>query len=498
MIAYLRRTFAFFMKEIHDVRRQPRLMFSLVGGPLLVLAAFGATFRSANPFISTVLVWPESGIPGFSQEQAAEFISSNFYLVKVTTDEDEAMQMLEDGQVDVIQIIPEISLDVVNQQLRPEIRVISKTVDPTAEAWIRSLSFGEVNFINRQLLTVQADQAQGKAQEVNQSLASAQRQFDAINQSFDAESIEQAQTVIAELRPILVELEAYLPPETLAQANLSPELSKLHSDIEILTDDLDELEAVLDQGELVNQVDRLESVNQEIGDLRGSVDVFIETPTENIISPIRESYSNLRGSAYSMVVFYAPSVLALLVQQLAITLASLGLVRERQMGSFEMFRVSPLKISQILLGKSLAYVLYVTIAGLVLTGLLTLLKVPVPANLGQYFALLLMLSIASVGIGFLISASSRTDSQAIQLTMLMLLLSIFFTGFFLPITGFSWPAWIIALFIPMTHAIEGFQDLILAQQNLSPGFWTGLVLIILVAYGLVLFIMRRQYRKVLD
>jgi ABC-2 type transport system permease protein len=186
------------------------------------------------------------------------------------------------------------------------------------------------------------------------------------------------------------------------------------------------------------------------------------------------------------------------VQQLAITLAALGLVRERQMGSFEMFRVSPLKFSQILLGKSLAYILYVTVAGIILTGLLTLLKVPFPAYLGQYFALLVLLATASVGIGFLISATSRTDSQAIQLTMLVLLLSIFFTGFFLPITGFAWPAWIIAVLIPMTHAINGFQSLLLAGNPVGADIWVIMLIIILLAFGLVSLIMRRQYRKVLD
>ena len=175
---------------------------------------------------------------------------------------------------------------------------------------------------------------------------------------------------------LLVELLAVLPPESLAQANLSPELSKLYRDIEVLSDDLQELNSVLGQGELATQIERLNSTTDEIEILQGSVNTFVDIPPENIISPIRETYTNLRGSAYSMVVFYAPAVLALLVQQLAITLASLGLVRERQMGSFEMFRVSPLKFSQILLGKALAYILYVTIAGLVLTALLALLKVP--------------------------------------------------------------------------------------------------------------------------
>jgi len=498
MIAYLIKAFSFFVKEFHDVRRQPALMLSLVGGPLLVLAAFGATFRSANPFVRVVLVWPENGVSGISQEQAVKFISGNFYMVKVTSDESEAMQMLDDGQTDVVQIVPDAEFQAGGDRERPEIQVISRTIDPNAEAWIRSLSYGEVNFINQQLLTQEADVAQDKAREVAGSLVNAQQEFEQLRQNFDPQQIKRAERVIGELRTILVELLAYLPPESLAQANLSPELSKLYRDIEILSDDLEELDQVLSEGELANQVERLDSTAEEVENLRGTIDLFVATPSENIISPIRETYTNLRGGAYSMVIFYAPAVLALLVQQLAITLASLGLVRERQMGSFEMFRVSPLKFSQILLGKSLAYILYVTFAGLILTGLLTLLKVPFPAYPGEYLVLLLLLVTASVGIGFLISAVSRTDSQAIQLTMLVLLLSIFFTGFFLPITGFAWPAWIIALLIPMTSAIEGFQQLMLAGTRSSADPWVLLSVIILLSFGLVSLIMRRQYRKVLE
>jgi hypothetical protein len=79
--------------------------------------------------------------------------------------------------------------------------------------------------------------------------------------------------------------------------------------------------------------------------------------------------------------------------------------------------------------------------------------------------------------------------------MLVLLLSIFFTSFFLPITGFAWPAWIIALLLPMTHAITGFQNLVLAGSAVGLGVWLGLGIIIFIAYGLVFLIMRRQYRK---
>jgi ABC-2 type transport system permease protein len=498
VIDYLIKAIAFFAKEFHDIRRQPRLLISLVGGPLLVLAAFGATFRSANPFVSTVLVWPENGIPGVSQEQAANFIGKNFYLVKVTTDENEAMQMLDRGEVDVVQIVPAVGATPGENATRPELRVLSRAINPNAEAWTRSLAFGEMNFINQQLLTQEAKLAQEKAQGVAGSLSNAQQQFEQLRQNLNSAKIDQAAEGIDKLRNLLVELLAFLPPESLAQANLSPELSQLYRNIEILSDDLEELEHVLQEGDLASQLERLTSTIDEIGTLRVTIDMFAASPTENIITPIQETYTNLRGSAYSLVIFYAPAVLALLVQQLAITLASLGLVRERQMGSFEMFRVSPVKFSQILLGKSTAYILIVTIGGLILTAVLALLKVPLPALPGQYLLLLILLSTAAVGIGFLISSVSRTDSQAIQLTMLVLLLSIFFTGFFLPITGFMWPAWIIALFIPMTHAIEGFQNIMLAGTPAGSGVWLGLGLIILLSFGLVSLIMRRQYRKVLN
>jgi ABC-2 type transport system permease protein len=254
----------------------------------------------------------------------------------------------------------------------------------------------------------------------------------------------------------------------------------------------------LQSGNLATSVERLSSVTVEISNLQGTINVFITIPAENIISPVQQTYTNLRGNPYSLVVFYAPAVLALLIQQLAVTLASLGLVRERQMGAFEMFRASPLRLSQILLGKSLAYILYAAIAGVILTILLTLLNVPAPGNLVQYVFLLILLAAAAVGVGTLISTVSGTDSQAIQLTMLVLLLSVFFTGFFLPITGFAWPAWIIALLIPMSYAVDGFQSLMLMGQSLPAYVWIGLTLITLLSFGLVMLIMRRQYRKVLD
>jgi cbb3-type cytochrome oxidase subunit 3 len=50
----------------------------------------------------------------------------------------------------------------------------------------------------------------------------------------------------------------------------------------------------------------------------------------------------------------------------------------------------------------------------------------------------------------------------------------------------------------MTHAITGFQNLVLAGTSVGFGIWLGLVIIIIISFGLVAIIMRRQYRKAFD
>jgi ABC-2 type transport system permease protein len=497
MRASLTQALAFFLKEFHDVRRQPRLLLSLVGGPLLVLGAFAATFQSSNPFIRTVLVWPAEGVPGVDRQRAEDFLGRNMYLIKVTSDEAEAMAILNAGAADAVQIIPAVPTQPTPGAKRPEIRVIARTVDPLADAWIRSLSMGALTIVNQALLKQEATLAQEQAQTMSGRLDGAAADLRRLKEEFDGPNIERAMDSAQEIRDALRSFQEVLPPLSAAQANLAPELYAVHRDARLLEDDLDELLSVMRQGDVATQLDRLSTSLDEMEGLQGTIDSFVQMPADDIITPVRETYTNLRGTPYALVIFYTPAVLALLLQQLAITLGALGLVRERQMGAFEMFRVSPLRFSHVLLGKSVAYILYVVVGGLLLTGLLALLKVPMPAaHPLQYGLLMVMLVAAATGIGFLVSALSATDSQAIQWTMLLLLLSIFFTGFFLPLVGFSWPAWLIAFLLPMTPAILGFQALLLWGESVPRYVWLWMAVLVLLSNGVVWLIMRRQYRRV--
>lgn len=493
----LTKALAFFLKEFHDVRRQPQLLLILVGGPLLVLGAFASTFQNSNPFVRTVLVWPEKGVPGVDRAKAEEYIGRNLYLVKVTSDEDEAMAMLENDEVDAVQIVPDLYAARPADGARPEIRVLSRTVDPLQEGWIRSLSIGELNVINQALLRQEASAAQDRARDISTTLETATRDLDGLRGNLDADRIRAATTSITLLRDTLSGFLAALPAISEAQANIAPELYRLHRDTELLVDDLNELLAVMDGGDVAARVERLASALGEMDGLRDAIMAFVEVPTEDVVAPIKESYTNLRGAPRSLVIFYMPAVFALLLQQLAITLGALGLVREHQMGAFEMFQVAPLRLGHVFVGKAAAYIAYVVAGSAVLTLLLWWLKVPMPlAHPVQFAVTTVLLVAASTGVGLSISSMSTTDSQAVQLTMLSLLLSIFFTGFFLPLFGFQWPAWIIALLIPMTSAIPAYQNLLLKGEGVPDLTFQHLIVLGVLSYGLAWILMRRRYRAV--
>ncbi len=69
--------------------------------------------------------------------------------------------------------------------------------------------------------------------------------------------------------------------------------------------------------------------------------------------------------------------------------------------------------------------------------------------------------LASLGIGLLIAVISDSERQAVQLSLLLLLASVFFSGFVLAISEFTEPVRVLAYMLPVTHGIRLMQDIML-------------------------------------
>jgi ABC-2 type transport system permease protein len=88
--------------------------------------------------------------------------------------------------------------------------------------------------------------------------------------------------------------------------------------------------------------------------------------------------------------------------------------------------------------------------------------------------------LASLGIGLLIAVISDSERQAVQLSLLLLLASVFFSGFVLAITEFSEPVRALAYMLPVTHGIALAQDIMLRGSVVQNWQFAALVLIAIV------------------
>ena len=183
---------------------------------------------------------------------------------------------------------------------------------------------------------------------------------------------------------------------------------------------------------------------------------------EVVARPTTAETENVAPTPPAVLNFFAPAVFALVIQHLAITLTALSMVRERLSGQMDRFRVAPVTSMELLVGKYIAYaVLSMGVSGIVGVLLVGVLGVPLLGSIGLLVVIVLLLTFASLGFGLLISLVADSERQAVQLSMLMLLASVFFSGFVLPVADFAQWMQYVAYALPVTHGIATLQELML-------------------------------------
>jgi ABC-2 type transport system permease protein len=185
-------------------------------------------------------------------------------------------------------------------------------------------------------------------------------------------------------------------------------------------------------------------------------------PAEVIAAPTRVETENFAPTKPAVVPFFGPAVVALILQHMAVTLTALSLVRERLSGVMEVFRISPVSAFELLVGKYLAFgLLNAGIAAAVVALMVGALGVPFLGSPLLLAGIVALLVLASLGLGLLISVISDSERQAVQLSLLLLLASVFFSGFVLSIDEFVPVVRSAAYLLPVTHGIRLIQDVLL-------------------------------------
>jgi ABC-2 type transport system permease protein len=252
-------------------------------------------------------------------------------------------------------------------------------------------------------------------------------------------------------------------------------------------------EAQEDGAEQASLESGLSELDQELDTIQEQLSSVPNVSASVLANPFRLSIENLAPFQPDVAGFYAPGVLAILMQHVAVSLASLAIVRERLSGAYEFFEVSPLGPGQLLAGKFLTYLaLVLGVNAAVVGAMVAFLGIPLNGSLASLGAVMLLLTVASLGLGFAVSALARSQLQATQVAMLLLIGSGFFAGFLFPLSQMDQPALGISHFLPATYGISALQDVMIRGEAISVFDALWLVLISVVSLAATRYLMSRK------
>ena len=171
--------------------------------------------------------------------------------------------------------------------------------------------------------------------------------------------------------------------------------------------------------------------------------------------PILTSSRVLYNPDMNDLVFILPGLVGMLVQNIIVAYASMAIVRERELGIMEQILVTPARPAEMVIAKLIPGVIVAMLdMAIVLTLGIFWFGVPMRGSIFLFSALALIFILAYMGLGLLISALAKTQRQAQQISVLLLLLGVLLTGFIFPRT--SMPDWTQAIgdLIPLTYFVR--------------------------------------------
>ncbi len=495
LFAPIIRTLAFVRKEVMEVIRQPKLVATLIIGPFLTLLLLGLGYQSDMPVLRTLFVGdPDSELADELATAIDDLGAGNLEYAGLVEDRALAMSRLADGDVDMVVVLPDDPLTTVRNGERAVFDIAHRQLDPFEGATISLLARTTIDRVNRRLLEEVVAEGQLRSEDLIPVLDSAAESATALRSAVESgaaedvalqqSELDEALVAAAEMGALMADLGVGLGGQD--GSTFAAQIDDARQRIDSLPLGDDAHEARLQEAE------ELERTMVDLAALAGDLQ---RIDPAVLVSPFGVDAGVVGAVDIDLTDFYAPAVIALMLQHLAITFAALSVVRERTFGTTELFGVAPLRIGETLAGKYLGYAVIAGVVGGALSIImLGVFAVPVVGGIGAYAGVLALTLAASLGIGFVISTLVTSDTQAVNIAMIMLLLSIFFSGFFIDLVRLAPEVQVVSRLLPITYAIEGLRSVMFTDAGVPEQTWAALgggsIVLLVVAWAMMVWRLR--------
>jgi ABC-2 type transport system permease protein len=192
----------------------------------------------------------------------------------------------------------------------------------------------------------------------------------------------------------------------------------------------------------------------------------IEMRSSLAMTPLVWYNPNLESS-----IFLVPGLLAFILMVSSVIATALAVVREKERGTMESIRATPIRAVELLLGKTLPYLLVgsVSAAGSLLLAW-GLFAVPVNGSLLWLAFVTVLFLLGGLGWGIFISTLADTQQVAFQLSLLSSMLpTLLLSGFIFPISSMPRALQIFSHVVPARYFISALRAIVL--KGVGPEIW---------------------------
>ena len=243
------------------------------------------------------------------------------------------------------------------------------------------------------------------------------------------------------------------------------------SDTNIAPQLLGSVQATLGDFQLAERQEMIDSLPAEVFDMAQQLPVEVRKQFVSAMEPWTIDKQLLYNPRERFIDYVLPGIIGLILQLLTVTLMASTLAREREAGTLYQLIVTSLQRGEIVLGKIIPYFVisvFLILFIVVLAGWHFHVQFHQPAMLAVICVLFLL---CSLGLGLVISALSRTQTQAIQFSVFFLLPVFVLSGAFAPLEQLPKAIRYISELFPLTHFCRAFR--LVNLYRASPEFYAA-------------------------
>jgi ABC-2 type transport system permease protein len=190
-----------------------------------------------------------------------------------------------------------------------------------------------------------------------------------------------------------------------------------------------------------------------------------------------------------------PSEAGFMLSAIAMMVASLGIARERELGTLEQLRVTPLRPVEMIVGKAvpaiiLGYIVFLLMLAISLLGF----GVPMRGSWPLLLGLAAFYLFVELGWGIMASAVSASQLQALLLVFVFVMVEVVFSGYAFPVENMPQTLQLVANLFPIKHWLIIFRSILLKGAG-PAAYWRELIALALLGTGIMgmtAILLRRQ------